>query len=161
MTEPASARFRHCVELPDQQATEALAVHFAALLAPGHILALSGDLGAGKTVFARAILRAAGVAGDIPSPTFNLVLVYDTPKGEIWHCDLYRLSNVEETYELGLQDAFAGAISLIEWPDRLGADLPADHLHITLNTTADPEARQAIIEAPPSLAAVIARVLKK
>jgi len=143
MTEP----MRHKLCLDDEQATKALAEKLAAAVGPGQIVALEGDLGAGKTVFARAFLRALGVEGDIPSPTFNLVLVYETSKGQVWHSDLYRLSVPDEAIELGLEEAFADAISLIEWPDRLGSDLPTDHLHITITSTDDIHARIATLTA--------------
>ena len=98
---------------------------------PRDVVGLQGDLGAGKTTLARAILRAA--AGDpgliVPSPTFTLVEVYDTPRGSFWHFDLYRLETPEQVFELGWEEALADGIALVEWPERLGALLPrASHV---------------------------------
>ena len=143
MAEPVLQQLR----LADEQATKALAEKLAGVIGPGQIVALEGDLGAGKTVFARAFLRALGVEGDIPSPTFNLVLVYETTKGEVWHSDLYRLNAPDDAIELGLEDAFADAICLIEWPDRLGSELPADHLLITIEATENIHARLVTLRA--------------
>ena len=96
------------------------------------VIALRGDLGAGKTVFARAFIRARTRPDEeVPSPTFTLVQVYE-PAGRadaaIWHFDLFRLATAEDALELGIEDAFGGAISLIEWPERLGRLLPASRL---------------------------------
>jgi len=119
--------------LDDLAASQALARRVAAVARPGDTIALWGGLGAGKTAFARAFLRTRGVAEDVPSPTFTLVQVYELPAGEIWHADLYRLATPGEAAELGLEDALAaGAILLVEWPERWGAGLPADRLDVTL-----------------------------
>jgi tRNA threonylcarbamoyladenosine biosynthesis protein TsaE len=110
----------------------------------GDVIALHGDLGAGKTELARAVIRAA--AGDsaliVPSPTFTRVEVYDTPLGAIWHFDLYRIDAPEQVWELGLEEALADAVSLIEWPERLDALLPARRVDLTLEITAG-DARRA------------------
>ena len=109
------------VDLPDEAATAALASRVAALVVPGDIIALKGDLGAGKTSFARAFIRARGDAHEeVPSPTFTLVQIYQTDAVAIWHFDLYRLDAAEEAWELGIEEAFASGVSLIEWPERLG-----------------------------------------
>ena len=125
----------------------ALAARLAAAVTSGDIIALSGDLGAGKTVFARGLIRAClGIDEEVPSPTFTLVQVYDSPRGAIWHFDLYRLRAPDEAWELGIEDAFATGISLIEWPDRLGGLLPAERrLDIELEFGERPNARRAII----------------
>ena len=105
--------------LPDDAATAALGQRLAAALRPGDIVRLEGDLGAGKTALARAIIRA--LSGDpaleVPSPTFALVQPYDTPKGPVLHADLYRITDPRETDELGLLDR-PEAIVLLEWSER-------------------------------------------
>lgn len=114
-----------------------LAVAVSAHLKAGDCLLLSGPVGAGKTHFARSIIQAMmardGLVEDVPSPTFTLVQVYDTSGGEVWHTDLYRLTHVDELTELGLDDAFETAITLVEWPDRLGAARPDRHLDLTFS----------------------------
>lgn len=130
MPEPTSSL---SVPLPDEAATAALARRLAPALRSGDVLALRGDLGAGKTAFARALIRA--LVGDeeaeVPSPTFTLVQTYDTEAGTIWHFDLYRLSGPDEVPELGWDEAGQG-IALVEWPDRLGNLLPHDRLELTM-----------------------------
>ncbi|MFP6749430.1 MAG: tRNA (adenosine(37)-N6)-threonylcarbamoyltransferase complex ATPase subunit type 1 TsaE [Alphaproteobacteria bacterium] len=121
--------------LPGPAATEAAAAALAAMSRPGDIFCLFGDLGAGKTTFARGFLRALGVLDEIPSPTFNLLLTYETGRGTVWHFDLFRLSAREEAVELGIDDAFADGICLIEWPDRLGAWLPDQRIEIHFSDT--------------------------
>ena len=129
-----------CV-LADLAATEALAAALARAVEPGDVICLAGELGVGKTAFARAFLRASDVTDEVPSPTFNLMLHYDTAAGTVWHIDLYRLSAPEELTELGLEDAFASAICLIEWPDRLGELAPPDRLELAFDDTPGGEKR--------------------
>lgn len=115
----------HKIRLNDAAATATLARHIAPRLRRGDTLLLQGSIGAGKTTFARALIRARlGYEEDVPSPTFTLVQTYPAPGGDIWHCDLYRLTDTQEVMELGLDDALSDAICLIEWPDRLGPDQP-------------------------------------
>jgi tRNA threonylcarbamoyl adenosine modification protein YjeE len=134
------------IALPDLAATERLAQALAGRAAAGDIVALWGGLGAGKTTFARAFIHArpggAGVA-EVPSPTFTLVQVYDLADAPVWHFDLYRLTNAEDAWELGIEEAFTEAVSLIEWPDRLGPLLPERRLDLHLNAGTHPDARQA------------------
>ena len=119
------------IDLPDLAATEALAQRIAPRLAPGDTLLLSGEIGAGKSAFSRALIRARlGRMEDVPSPTFTLVQTYEDPAGDIWHADLYRLGDVDEVFELGLDAAFEEAICLVEWPERLGAYAPDDALRL-------------------------------
>jgi tRNA threonylcarbamoyladenosine biosynthesis protein TsaE len=132
-------------------ATETLAARIAALVRPGDVIALQGPLGAGKTAFARgfiaALARAEGrPAEDVPSPTFTLVQTYEFARFAVHHFDLYRIDDPRETRELGLEDARDGVV-LIEWPEKLGADLPLDRLHITLAPGPAPDVRMARIEA--------------
>lgn len=153
MTEEAGT-----VALADEAATAGLAARLAPLLRRGDVVALAGDLGAGKTSFARALLRALGHRGEVPSPTFTLVQVYELPCGPVWHVDLYRLAAPDEALELGIEEAFAEAITLIEWPERLGALLPADRLDIALEF-AGGDARRATISAGDSWHARVAPLL--
>jgi tRNA threonylcarbamoyladenosine biosynthesis protein TsaE len=133
------------VELPDETATAALAAAVAATAEPGDVIALRGELGAGKTTFARAFIRARGCRDEVPSPTFTLVQLYDAGAATIWHFDLYRLRSPEEIWELGIEEALAGGISLIEWPERLGPLLPNHRLEIALDFAAPPGARRAVL----------------
>lgn len=132
--------------LPNEQATEALGATLAARLKPGDVVGLKGDLGAGKTTLARAIIRAAAADPDliVLSPTFTLVEVYDTPRGAYWHFDLYRLDDPEQVYELGWEEARAEGIVLVEWPERLGRLLP-QHLSVTLELVSD-DGRRALLD---------------
>jgi tRNA threonylcarbamoyladenosine biosynthesis protein TsaE len=121
------------VELADERATLALGARLAGEAGQGDVFALGGDLGTGKTTLARGFIRALTEPDEeVPSPTFTLVQTYDTEKGTIWHFDLYRLKDPEEAWELGIEEAFAEGISLIEWPERLGALLPARRRDVTL-----------------------------
>ena len=113
--------------------TKALAIRIRENLQNGDIVLLKGEIGAGKSHFARSLIQAAmDKVEDVPSPTFTLVQTYDTIVGSIWHADLYRLSDQSEVFELGLIDAFGNDIVLIEWPDRLGYLEPQDALTIEL-----------------------------
>ncbi len=123
---------------------------FATALAPrlhaGDVLLLEGPIGGGKTHFARALIQARLAADgapveDVPSPTFTLVQTYDTGRVEIWHADLYRLNHPHEVEELGLSVAFAEAICLVEWPDRLGTLAPVGALVLSFALGTDAETR--------------------
>ena len=121
--------------LPDAAATEAIGARLAALLKAGDVVALSGDLGAGKTSLARGVLAALGLEGEAPSPTFAIVQPYAPPETRLHvaHVDLYRLDAPDEAGELALDDYLADGALLIEWPERLGARLWADSLHLRLD----------------------------
>lgn len=131
---PQNAHDSRDIALPDVAATLALGKRLGAQLKAGDFVCLRGDLGAGKTTLARAAIEAwTGSAEDAPSPTYTLVQTYDGPRGELWHVDLYRLKRAEDAWELGLEDAFAAAACLIEWPERLQGNLPANRLDVALS----------------------------
>ncbi len=123
--------------------TAELARRVGARLTPGDTVLLSGPIGAGKTHFVRSLIHSVlDFPEDVPSPTFTLVQTYDTPHGEVWHADLYRVGSVDEVVELGLTDAFDTGICLVEWPDRLGDLAPGDALFIHMEPGAtDPDRR--------------------
>lgn len=108
--------------LPDPAATEAVGASLAPLVRPGDVVTLAGDLGAGKTSLARGLLRALGLPGEAPSPSFAIVQPYDPPEVRlpVLHVDLYRIDDPAEMEELGLDDAASDAVLLVEWPDRAG-----------------------------------------
>lgn len=139
------------VDLPEETATAEFAARIASVAGRCDVIALKGELGSGKTTFARAFIRACGNHEDeVPSPTFTLVQVYELEASEaaaVWHFDLYRLRAPEEAWELGIEDAFGEGISLIEWPERLGALLPARRLQIALEFGDRPGARRAWLDA--------------
>jgi tRNA threonylcarbamoyladenosine biosynthesis protein TsaE len=135
------------LDLADEAATLRLGETLAALARPGDVFALEGDLGAGKTALARAFIRSlTDPDEDVPSPTFTLVQIYDCDHGTIWHFDLYRLEKPDDVLELGFEDALADGICLIEWPDRLGAWLPAGGLRVTLSMGTSKTARTARLD---------------
>lgn len=136
------------VELPDPAATARLGALLAPLAQDGDVIALSGDLGMGKTAFARAFIAARVGAVDVPSPTFNLVLTYEPGDGGpmIWHFDFYRLEKPGEVWELGLEDALADGISVMEWPERIGSLLPDGALRVMFAQHG--QGRLATVQAP-------------
>lgn len=134
------------IDLPDETATAALAARIAAVAAPADIIALKGDLGSGKTVFARGFIGACGNQDEVPSPTFTLVQVYDAGPTVIWHFDLYRIRAPEEAWELGIEEAFITGISLIEWPERLGRLLPDRRLELSFTFGDGPGARRVAMD---------------
>jgi len=126
-----SETFRKEFALPDLDATARLGASIAAGLAAGDAVALWGELGAGKTTLARAILTALGVTEDVPSPTFTLVQSYGT-NPPVSHFDLYRLKSGRDLEELGFDDALTGGAVLVEWPERAPEALPLETLHVRL-----------------------------
>jgi tRNA threonylcarbamoyladenosine biosynthesis protein TsaE len=126
------------LDLQNAEETSQAARALSAALTAGDTVLLTGDVGAGKTHFARSLIQSLlTTPEDVPSPTFTLVQTYDTSAGAIWHADLYRLTSTFEIEELGLSDAFQDAICLVEWPDRLGELKPDGALEITLETTGE------------------------
>jgi len=148
----ASADAALSLDLPSESATAALAGRIARLAQPGDVIALRGELGSGKTSFARGFIRARGHADEeVPSPTFTLVEVYEFALGApaVWHFDLYRLGKSEDVYELGFEEALGGAILLIEWPERLGPLLPRERLDVELSAGSSPIARRIRLHGAP------------
>ncbi|MFC2951066.1 tRNA (adenosine(37)-N6)-threonylcarbamoyltransferase complex ATPase subunit type 1 TsaE [Marinicaulis aureus] len=120
------------LDLADEQATGALGAALAPVLRGGDILRLEGDLGAGKSTLARGLIAALTGVPDAPSPTFTLVETYDGPDFALWHFDLYRLEAPEDVWELGLEEALDGGLTLIEWPERIEGLLPDGALTVRL-----------------------------
>jgi len=146
------------LDLPDEAATGRLAARLAAFATARDVIALKGSLGSGKTSFARAFIRALGTGDEeVPSPTFTLVETYSFPRRPaIWHFDLYRLETPDDAYELGIEDAWADGISLIEWPERIGGLLPAERLDIALAPGRSPHSRTATLDGSPRWSPVLA-----
>jgi tRNA threonylcarbamoyladenosine biosynthesis protein TsaE len=121
------------IRLVDAAATEACGAALAPMLRAGDVVALFGPLGAGKTTFARGLLRGLGHDGDVASPTFPIVQAYAPPDTRIplWHVDLYRIEDPAELEEIGLDEAHGDAAMVIEWPERLPALWP-ETLRLTL-----------------------------
>ena len=138
------------IELASEAATQALAAEVARRARAGDVIALRGELGSGKTSFARGFIRALGRGDEeVPSPTFTLVEQYDLDRLQVWHFDLYRLAKPEDAYELGLEEALAGGVLLIEWPERLGPLLPRERLDVTLSAGSSPSRRRAVLRGSP------------
>ena len=125
--------------LRNLEATHAIARMLAPLLRTGDVLTLNGTLGTGKTTFARALLRilAQDSMLEVPSPTFTLLQIYDTPTMAVVHADLYRINDPEELEELGWDEAAQDALMLVEWPDRLGPLTPQNRLDLSFTLTTD------------------------
>jgi len=115
---------------------------------PGDVITLSGPLGAGKTALARGFIAALGHGGEVPSPSFAIVQPYEDLDPSVWHVDLYRIEDVSEIDELGL-DAAADAVLLVEWPERAGENAWPDALRLSLDFAPDGD-RILTAEVPPS-----------
>ncbi|MCP1583607.1 tRNA (adenosine(37)-N6)-threonylcarbamoyltransferase complex ATPase subunit type 1 TsaE [Pseudoxanthomonas mexicana] len=133
--------------LPDTDATEALGQALARTRPAVAIVHLRGDLGAGKSTLARALLRALGVAGAIRSPTYTLVERYPVEGGEAWHLDLYRIGDAGELEFLGLDEG-AAVLWLVEWPERGGAALPRADLQVDLSVEGNGRAARLVAASP-------------
>lgn len=145
------------IDLADEAATHALATTLADAVVeatpPNLVIALWGDLGVGKSVFARAFINALpGETEEVPSPTFTLLQTYDRDDTPVHHFDLYRIEDAEECIELGIEDAFADGISLIEWPDRLGTLLPRERLDVTISLGKGETDRRATLSGAGGMA---------
>ena len=145
-------------DLSDEAATARLARSLAALACKGDVMALFGDLGSGKTAFARAFVNALprleltsgssaplSAPEQVPSPTFTLLQAYERAPATVWHFDLYRLERPDEVYELGFEEALVEGIVLIEWPQRLGPLLPAERLELRFDFAERNEARRVTL----------------
>ena len=139
-----------------------LAAWLSLILTKGDVLLLEGELGAGKTTLARALIRHLSSAAilEIPSPTFSLVQKYDTARATVCHFDLYRLTAADEAHELGLDDAIAEGVSIIEWPERLNAPPTASYLKIVLEEAANDEDRNLTLIGIEDWAARLDRLQK-
>ena len=133
--------------LPDTDATEALGQALARTRPAIAVVHLRGDLGAGKSTLARALLRALGVAGAIRSPTYTLVERYPVEGGEAWHLDLYRIGDAGELEFLGLDEG-AAVLWLVEWPERGGAALPRADLQVDLSVEGNGRAARLVAASP-------------
>jgi tRNA threonylcarbamoyladenosine biosynthesis protein TsaE len=155
-----SRRYKECMNESPQKAgdleitlgreddTLRLAAQIWQIAQPGDVIALWGDLGAGKTAFARGFIQAAtSLDEEVPSPTFTLLQTYESPAGLIHHFDLYRIEQADEVLELGIEDAFADGITLIEWPGNMGHWLPRARLDLELTVHDNVTTRTAKLTA--------------
>src|SRR5271163_1642584 len=159
------------LEAPDEASTLEIAAAQAAWLEPGDFVGLTGDLGAGKTTFARGLIRALAGVRDLeaPSPTFTLMQVYDSPRGPVVHADFYRLRGPRELDNLGWDEAVADAIAIVEWPERIAEALPADRLEVEIrfDPSRGPDFRlltlrgKGAVSRRLALALGVARLLKR
>jgi len=134
--------------LTDEEDTDAFGARLAATVLPGDVIALSGPLGVGKTALARGFLTALGHEGEVPSPSFAIVQPYDELEPPVWHVDLFRIDNVAELDELGLEAAAAGVL-IVEWPEKAGDRAFPQALELTLDF-AEGNARRLTANVPPS-----------
>ena len=135
--------------LRSPEATEDCGRALGSVIRAGDVVALFGDLGAGKTTLARGLLQGLGFDGDVASPTFPIVQVYDQLRVPLWHVDLYRIEDPEEALELGLDEARADGALVVEWPERLGAALWQDALQLRFRS-AEEGGRSLTARVPPA-----------
>lgn len=128
--------------LKSEPETVALGAQIAEMLRPGDLVGLAGNLGAGKTTLARALVRHLLPGEEVPSPTFTLVQIYDARQFKIWHADLYRVKARSELRELGFEEALEDGVLLVEWPDRMGEDLSDDRLDVIMEVDDGAEDRR-------------------
>lgn len=137
------SRIIKTVDLADEVATQAFGAWLAQFLRAGDVVLLKGDLGAGKTTWARGLICSLLGDVEVPSPTYTLVQTYTAPDFEIWHFDLYRLKQEAEVWELGIEEALDDGVCLIEWPERIDGLLNGTELVVELKIAKD--ARTAVI----------------
>lgn len=133
------------IDLKTVDDTVRLAAALANISHTGDLVALYGTLGAGKTTFARGFINACG-RGEVPSPTFTLVQLYEFPGRQIYHFDLYRIQSSDEVVELGFEEALSDGICLVEWPEKLGPYLQRERLDVHLETVVSDNARRVQLE---------------
>ncbi|QQR69048.1 MAG: tRNA (adenosine(37)-N6)-threonylcarbamoyltransferase complex ATPase subunit type 1 TsaE [Alphaproteobacteria bacterium] len=147
------------LDLPDEAATCRLGAALAELARPDDLIALWGDLGAGKTTLARAFIRQWTNDAQlcVPSPTFTLVQIYDSIRGKVWHVDLYRLKTPDEVFELGWEEACGQNLVLLEWPQRIETLLPSKRLDLRLSH--DQGGRRAVLQGCPDWSPRLAQAM--
>jgi tRNA threonylcarbamoyl adenosine modification protein YjeE len=134
------------IPLPDLTVVEKAAQQLAPLLRARDLILLQGELGAGKTTFARALLQALGIQEDVPSPTFTLLQIYETPHFPVYHFDFYRIKNETELEELGWEEAPANGLVIAEWPER--AEGQFQHDRLVLHFTCDENNKRSLVFEP-------------
>lgn len=146
-----------------QSQLETLARKLAALLQPGDAVLLYGEVGTGKSTFARELIRHMmdDETLEVASPTFTLLNTYETKVGELWHVDAYRLASPVEAVQLGLDDAQYNAVMVIEWPEKLGQYIPEDYLRLSLEYAATPDIRRVTLSASGSRAQQLVEKLRE
>lgn len=132
--------------LADESATMAAGARLAGLLRAGDVIAMTGDLGAGKTTLVRGLLEALGHDGEVPSPTFAIVQPYEDVDPPVWHADLYRVEDAAELAELGL-DSLGDGVLVVEWPERAGQGAWPEALRLSLEILG-PKRRRLTAEVP-------------
>lgn len=153
MQRPSTTSVRVEISVLDEAGTVRVARALAHVAGARDILALHGDLGSGKTAFARGFVRALTRADEeVPSPTFTLAQTYPVNGLVIHHFDFYRIESPDDAWEIGVEEAFADGIALIEWPERVAGILPADRLDVYLEASPDGSdtARRIVLSAGPS-----------
>ena len=134
-----------------EQETEQTAAAFSAFIRCRDTVLLSGEMGTGKSVFTRALAKAMGIDGPVPSPTFTILLIHDGPKEKLYHFDLYRLENEDELYEMGLDEMIPpdDGIAVVEWPEICASAMPEDAVRIRLEYAGEnPDERILFIDLP-------------
>lgn len=148
MTSATEPLDQGCFFLADEAATARAAARLGATLVPGMRIYLSGDLGAGKTAFCRALIRSLGYNGRVKSPTFTLVETYTLERFPLYHFDFYRFSSEDELREAGFDEVFdSPAVVLVEWPEQAAGRLPAPDLHLVLQAAESPDSRRLVVRA--------------